>query len=236
MEEIVYGAYHLETPELSGTEYDNVLLKAWRLPKIDQTYLQSNQNRDVDGISHRYCCTIYASVWAICDIVWHSSEVYEILLKATIKRALEKKQLGLSSGAYTVNSVITAMEVNNELYTDKKVQYIQTRISTSLFWTLINRNYTFVTTYNSSRSYADDIKDGTLDGVSFSGMLWGHCIRFSNMETLKKTDSKPTQVTMLDNYLVNGEYKRYKVPRTSIAHLVQPHGVYFPNVYTYLKA
>ena len=59
------------------------------------------------------------------------------------------------------------MEVNNELF-EKKVKYIQTQTSKSLFWTLLNRNYTFVTTYISSKGYVNDAKDGVLDGTDFS--------------------------------------------------------------------
>ena len=127
------------------------------------------------------------------------------------------------------------MEVNNELF-DKKVKYIQTQTSKSLFWTLLNRNYTFVTTYISSKGYVNDAKDGVLDGTDFSWKTWGHCIRWSNKENLKRTSDKPTEITVLDNYLVNGEYKRYKIPRTNVAHHVQPYGSYYPTIYTYLQA
>ncbi len=92
------------------------------------------------------------------------------------------------------------MEANNALF-DKKVKYIQTSTDKSLFWTLLNRNYTFVTTYLSSKDYVTDAKDGTLDGTDFSGMTGGHCIRWSNKEILKSKQDKPTQITVLDNYL-----------------------------------
>lgn len=239
MTEILW-AYMKDTPELelAGAEYDNILMQAWKFDKLDQNYVQLNQNRDVDGISHRYCCTIYAACGSICDVLGHDSIAYEKLINATIKRAIEKWQLNLTGGAYTINSVITAMEVNNELF-EKKVKYIQTQTSKSLFWTLLNRNYTFVTTYISSKGYVNDAKDGVLDGTDFSWKTWGHCIRWSNKENLKKTSDKPTEITVLDNYIDANSptgYKTYKIPRTNVPHHVQPTGSYYPTVYTYLKA
>ena len=226
-----------DTPELelAGAEYDNLLMQAWKFDKLDNKYVQANQNRDVDGISHRYCCTIYAACGSICDVLGHDEIAYEKLINATIKRAIEKWQLNLTGGAYTINSVITAMEVNNELF-DKKVRYIQTQTSKSLFWTLLNRNYTFVTTYISSKWYVEDAKDGVLDGTDFSGKTWGHYIRWSNKENLKRTSDKPTEITVLDNYLQWTWYKTYKIPRTNVTHHVQPYWSYYPTVYTYLKA
>lgn len=235
----IFGAYmpkkeELAKLELAGAEYDNLLLQAGKFDRLDTTYVQANQNRDVDGLSHRYCCTIYAACGAICDILGHDSIAYEKLINETVKRAIEKWQLDLNGGAYTVNSVKTAMEANNALF-DKKVKYIQTSTDKSLFWTLLNRNYTFVTTYLSSKDYVTDAKDGTLDGTDFSGMTGGHCIRWSNKEILKSKQDKPTQITVLDNYLQWTCYKTYKIPRTNISHLVQPHWPYYPNVYTFIK-
>ena len=236
----ILWAYMKATPELelAGAEYDNILMQAGKFDKLDQNYLQLNQNRDVDGISHRYCCTIYAACGVICDVLGHDQQAYEKLINATIKRAIEKWQLNLTWGAYTINSVVTAMEVNNELF-DKKVKYIQTQTSKSLFWTLLNRNYTFVTTYISSKGYVNDAKDGVLDGTDFSWKTWGHCIRWSNKENLKKTSDKPTEITVLDNYIdANSStgYKTYKIPRTNVAHHVQPYGSYYPTIYTYIKS
>ena len=236
----ILWAYMKATPELelAGAEYDNILMQAGKFDKLDQNYLQLNQNRDVDGISHRYCCTIYASCGVISDVLGHDQQAYEKLINATIKRAIEKWQLNLTWGAYTINSVVTAMEVNNELF-EKKVKYIQTQTSKSLFWTLLNRNYTFVTTYISSKGYVNDAKDGVLDGTDFSWKTWGHCIRWSNKENLKKTSDKPTEITVLDNYIdANSStwYKTYKIPRTNVAHHVQPYGSYYPTIYTYIKA
>ena len=222
--------------ELAWSEYDNLLLQAGKFDRLDNKYIQANQNRDVDWISHRYCCTIYAACGAICDILWHDEVAYEKLIKETIKRALEKWQLDLDWWAYTINSVKTAMEANNDLF-DKKVKYIQTSTDKSLFWTLLNRNYTFVTTYLSSSQYVNDAKDGVLDGVDFTGMNGGHCIRWANTETMTSKQQKPSEITVLDNYIKWDWFKRYKIPRANVPHLVQwnEQWPYYPNVYTYIK-
>ena len=91
----IYGAYmpnakELEKYEIAGAEYDNLLLQAGKFDRLDNTYVQANQNRDVNGISHRYCCTIYSACGAICDILGHDEVAYEKLLNETIKRAIDK--------------------------------------------------------------------------------------------------------------------------------------------------
>ncbi len=49
----------------------------------------------------------------------------------------------------------------------RKVSQFRTELGKSTFYTLLGKNYTMVVTYISGKDYANDVKDGKLDGVDF---------------------------------------------------------------------
>jgi len=210
-----YGAMWLEKEEdtLAWSQEENLLLKIARFPMLDQTYLQLNQNRmERDW----YGCTVYASVWAICDVMWYDEATYIKLVDATMEESIKTGKLDIKKGAYTAESVETATRIHNSLMA-KPVSYFRTEMGKSTYYTLLAHNYTLVHTYKHSDEYAKDSKDWALDGTKF-GNKYGHCIRLSNTETHKKP-VKPKQLTALDNYLWDGGYKRYQIPTTNIPFL-----------------
>ena len=217
-----YWAYWLEKEEdtLAWATEDNLLQKIARLPILDQKYLQLNQNRmERDW----YGCTVYASVGAICDVMWYDEATYIKLVDATMEESIRTGKLDIKKGAYTAESVETATRIHNSLMA-KPVSYFRTEMGKSTYYTLLAHNYTLVHTYKHSDEYAKDSNDGTLDGTKF-GNKYGHCIRFASwLRNKKKIPTKPSEVIVLDNYYnINNNpeswFKRYKIPTTNIPFL-----------------
>lgn len=234
LQEVPYSwAYFKDTlPELAWKDKDNLLLIIGKLPRLNNTYTQLNQNWDKQDY---YACTIYASVLAIVSIFDCTESVAKDLIRRVVARAIEKNQFNPTWGAYTINSAETTCEVWNELNPENKVTLYSTTIGSSMMNTLLNRNYNLIATYITSKEYSIDSSDWVLDWTSFRWSNGGHCIRFASTEDVKYNSQLVENITVLDNYIKDGKYKRYNIPRKNmLSHLQSNWGSYYPKVYFYL--
>lgn len=217
-------------PELAWNEWTKLLLRIGKLKKLDQEYIQLNQNWDE---SDWYACTIYASMLAICSIYNYPIDECKELIRLARLRAIEKNQFNPKGWAYTINSAITCMEVHNERHKDNMVELFSCSFGSSAMNTLINKNYNLVATYISSQSYEADAADWVLDWTEFNNKQGGHCIRFANWVDSSITERK--EIIVLDNYIKKGEFKRYTIPRENILNEVQDKGwSYYPKLYFFI--
>lgn len=218
--------------ELAGKEYDNVLLKVASLERRDNSYIQLSQNWDKMDY---YACTIYANVLAVASQNNYSEDDAKRLLREVYNEAIRKNQFDVDGWAYTYNSWITTQEVNNKMFPNSKVEFRKTTWWTSLFNTLLNRNFNLVVTYITSKAYSQDKADWELDWTSFTWSTWGHCLRIANVEEMKSKSSLPEYIWFLDNYFRNWKYERYKTKRTNSLKLSQKNwGIFYENVYFFL--
>ncbi len=236
MEEIKYSWAYDDNQllPLAWAEEQNILLRVGKLPRLDNKYIQLNQNWNE---SDWYACTIYACCLAISSIFNYSEENSKLLIRETIKEAINKWQFDPKYWAYTYNSAVTSYEVNNRLFPNTQVEFPRaTTLGTSLMMTLLNRNYNIVATYITSSSYSNDKKDWVLDNTEFPWSRGGHCIRLANEEEMKTNSDKPEYITVLDNYLKNNVYERYLIPRSNTLEMTQSKGwPYYEKLYFFLK-
>lgn len=232
----------LTSDELAWVAADNILMKISRRIR-DKTFreikyfIQANQNRDPFLY---YSCTIHSNFGAIADLFSLTRETYEAGTLEITKRMEKKWWYNPWVGAYTINSAKESEAYWNEHNPDRQVELVVCEIWSALFWTLQSYWYSFAVTYISSQDYVNDAKDGTLDNVVFENARGWHSIRWKNLENLWR-GKKPLGVTAIDNYFNpdRKDYKRYKIPRSHIAHLKNsssnPTWRYFARCYTFIE-
>lgn len=242
-------AYWLDVPsdEFAWSDvelYQKILLYLGKQKANTKYSVQADQNRDK---YFYYSCTIHASVGALCDLLGYWYDVYIKLIKEVTDRMYKDGKYSPTKGAYTAIAMEYTEKVHNEMYPNNKVYKFKTTIGTGLFNLLLAKRYSLVVTYISSKAYAQDAKDGTLDANEFAWSTGWHCIRWSNKEEIKYANQNCEYITALDNYFINKAnpdlgYKHYRVPRkldnwdSNILELVQSRwGVYYDSAYFFMK-
>lgn len=243
------GAHWLDVPEdeLAGTDvglYSKILIALWKSEPNLKYSVQADQNRDK---YYYYACTIHAACWALCDLLGYTYETYLKLVEAVTKRMEADGKFGVTWGAYTAVAMEYTEKVHNEMFPNNKVIRFKTTIGTAMFNTLLNRRYSLVVTYISSKAMTEDAKDGILDGNEFNNYTGWHCVRWTNKEDIKYKTQNCEYITLLNNYFIDKKhpdlgYQHYKIPRSlatwnsNLLELTQQRGwPYYESAYFFLK-
>ena len=167
-------------------------------------------------------CTLHGALGALSDLLGTKFSLED--RKALWERALA---LGAQEGLgwYVDKAVKLIRDFAREKGHD--ILYFRVMLGSEEYEDAIKKGYSVVTGFRGNASYNQDISDGVLDGINFTDLTYGHCLRLTEMVV------NPINESVVDNYpLSRPKSNIYRVNDLKLKDL-RANGVFFNSGYVF---
>ena len=167
-------------------------------------------------------CTLYASMWAISDLVWKQWTLEE---RQDIHNKAIAQWLSPKDWRWLYKAVdLIRREYNKTVPFDQILSSYTMKVGSEEFWSLLFNNYSVITGYRGNRAYNEDVNDNCIvDNDDIGASTYWHCIRLT---------IKGKFIYVVDNYFWK---KQCNVYRIDVFKQLVAKWVFFNNWYIFIS-